>query len=260
MIYPIIFRRLVPRLGFGWTTRIMGFIALACFLTSFAIMLPKKPKAPGKSRRLFDASALREPPFVFFTIGGFFFFLAYFVPFFYITAFAQTLPGVSEDLSFYVLAIVNAGNFFGRIVPGYIADKVGALQTLLFAAFVLGVMLLAWIAVDSLAGIIVWAVFFGFFAGILVSVPAAVLPHLCPTPDVMGSRLGMAWTGAAVGILVGNPIAGALTNSQLEHFWHAQVFAGIVMLFGIVCDILPLRHILRRKRESRTTGDAEQHK
>jgi predicted MFS family arabinose efflux permease len=249
VVYPIMFRQLLPRLGFGWTTRVMGFTALGCFLASFCIMLPKNPKTPGKSRRLIDTSAFKELPFVLFTAGGFFFFLAYFVPFFYITSFAETIQGMG-DLAFYILAIVNAANFFGRIIPGYIADIVGPLQILLFAALVLGVGLLAWIAVDSVVGIIVWAIFFGFFAGILVSVPAAVLPYLCPSPDVIGSRLGMAWTGAAVGILVGNPIAGALTDARLQHFWQAQVFAGVVMLFGLVCDVIPLRHIIRGSRIS----------
>lgn len=45
-------------------------------------------------------------------------------PLYYVTVFSQT-HGFSPNITLYILAILNAGAFFGRIIPGMVADKLG---------------------------------------------------------------------------------------------------------------------------------------
>jgi hypothetical protein len=47
-----------------------------------------------------------------------------FTPLFYLQQFAISL-GISPDAAFYLLSIVNGASAFGRILPGFVADRVG---------------------------------------------------------------------------------------------------------------------------------------
>ena len=41
MIYPVMVQQLLPKLGFAWTTRVIGFLNLALLLVVFAFMRPR---------------------------------------------------------------------------------------------------------------------------------------------------------------------------------------------------------------------------
>ncbi|KAG7403379.1 MFS transporter asaE [Fusarium oxysporum f. sp. rapae] len=59
VIFPILFRKLVDRVGFGWTTRIIGFIVAGVLLVSLSVMRTRLPP-PKHARSLFDASAFKQ--------------------------------------------------------------------------------------------------------------------------------------------------------------------------------------------------------
>ena len=68
-IYPILVRELLPRLGFAWTTRCIGFFNLGLLALVIAFMRPRLP--PRKSGPIIDWSAFREPPYAYF-VGALF--------------------------------------------------------------------------------------------------------------------------------------------------------------------------------------------
>jgi len=86
VVYPIVVDKLLPEVGFGWTTRIIGFLALGTCAISIAI-LRQRIKAP-KRRILFDPKAFSEPPFFFFTISLFLGFMGLYILSFFIQSFA----------------------------------------------------------------------------------------------------------------------------------------------------------------------------
>lgn len=43
IIYPLIVRQLIPKVGFAWTVRTLGFVNLACLCTILAFMRPRLP-------------------------------------------------------------------------------------------------------------------------------------------------------------------------------------------------------------------------
>ncbi|EMF13880.1 MFS general substrate transporter [Sphaerulina musiva SO2202] len=207
VVYPIALQRLLPLVGFGWSTRILGFMALFTFLVGVPLVLwhngdKFKPKAP---RAFLDTSALREKPFVAFCVAMFLVFLAYYVPFFYLPDFAQEKVGSSTDFSVYLLAMTNAATFPSRFISAMAARSIGRLNTLSICVGASTIVLLSWIGVSSLAGLDVWAVFWGFTAGPLVTIPAAVVPQLSPSPGVVGTRMGMIWLCAAMGECIYQP-------------------------------------------------------
>lgn len=207
VIYPIIFHRLQPTLGFGWATRILAFIMLATMSVSLSIM--KMRIIPAQKRKLWDISALKEKPFVFFTSGMFFGFMGLYIPFFYIESYAISEHIMSNNLAFYMFPILNAASIFGRVIPNFIADKAGPLNVIIPGTIATCVLAFGWLGVKSTAGLIVFSILYGFFSGIFVSIPPTVLMTLSP-PAVLGTRMGMNFALAGLGLLIGTPVAGQL--------------------------------------------------
>lgn len=86
VIYPIMFHKLIDQVGFGWTTRIIAFVALAGLSVSLLVLKRRLPP-PTKTRSLLDFSALKEPPFLVFAFGLFCAFVGLYFPFFYLQSY-----------------------------------------------------------------------------------------------------------------------------------------------------------------------------
>ena len=244
VIFPIVFRRLQAEVGYGWATRVIGFIVLVT-LTIPAIVL--KPRVlPGKSRQLLDPRAFKEAPYILFSFAMFLVFIGLYIPFFYIPVYAAERLRVNEDLAFYLLAVLNAASIFGRIIPNIIADKLGAMHVLIPFTFVAGILSLAWIGIHDLAGIVVFCVLYGFFSGAIVSLPPTALVALSPDLSVIGTRMGMCFSFAGFGLLIGNPIAGALLSSK-SGFSGLEAFSGATVIAGFTFIALALMMHLKGK-------------
>ena len=57
IIYPIVFHRLEPRIGFPWSTRVIGFMAFGQLVTAVALFKPPNTRG-GPARRLIDWYAI----------------------------------------------------------------------------------------------------------------------------------------------------------------------------------------------------------
>jgi MFS family permease len=237
VLYPIIFRRLEPQLGFGWATRIIGFISLATLIFSLAVVKPRV-KPSGHARAFFDGSAFHNRAFVGFCIGAFLFFLGLYLPFFYISVWASQNLNVNRDFSFYLLSVTNAASVFGRIIPGLIADRLGSINTMLPCLLMCATLAFSWISVDSVWKLVLFCVAYGFFSGACVSLPGTIVVGICPQLSKVGTWMGMSFVFAGFGLLVGNPIAGAIiTHSPNDSFVGAQCYGGATILVGSVMFI-----------------------
>ncbi|PGH17426.1 hypothetical protein AJ80_04796 [Polytolypa hystricis UAMH7299] len=143
IIYPIIFSRLQPKLGFPWTTRVLGFVTLGELILAMAIILPSTTsrKTPHNVRSLLDPSAFRDPAFMAFCAALFLMWIAYWVPFFLLPTFAQFKAGAGSNLAFYVLVIYNAATIPGRYLAVPLSNRFGAALTMCGFALVSSVLL-----------------------------------------------------------------------------------------------------------------------
>ena len=257
-IFPIIFLRLQPRIGFPWTVRTIGFIMIACSAIALPVLLlNQRGPRPTSPRRFIDWSAFRELPFDFFAVANILIFLAYYIPLFYGPTFATSVLSVSRDTAFYQLAALNAASLFGRLGSSALTPRFGAPNFLLFSVLASMIMIFGWIGVTSSAGWWVWSVVYGFFSGMLISANPVVVaqPVLSKDSSVMGTRMGMIWFLAAVGVLVSAPIGGALlgsaTGSQTSTpYLKLRALDGAVMAGGTLTLLVPLIAIRRYKPPS----------
>ena len=232
IVYPIIFVRLEPSLGFGWATRVIAFIMLGTsIVTVTGIRARREP--PPERRKVYDVESFRDAPFVCFCLSLCFGFMGLYVLYFYIELYAMQECHMGEDLAPYTIAMANAGAALGRLGPNYLADTSGPMNFYIPFIFVTGLLAFCWIAVHSSAGLIVFSVTYGFFSASLVSLIGPITVEISTeNSDMIGTRLGMALAFGGVGLLIGSPIAGALLTSR--GWIGQQVWSGsLVMACGI---------------------------
>ncbi|GKZ77850.1 hypothetical protein AnigIFM56816_000637 [Aspergillus niger] len=234
VIFPIVFHKLIDRVGFGWTTRVIAFVALASLLFSIAVMKSRLPP-PTQARKLLDLMAFRDIPFLIYCLALFFDLVGLYFPYFYLPTYFSTYLHAGDNISFYVLSILSASSFFGRIAPNMLADRLGSLNVMILVSLVVTVLAFAWMGIHSNAGAIVFAIIYGFASGTVVALMPPVLALLCPDMAVVGTWMGMSFVFAGLGILIGNPIAGALLDLEHAVFWKGQLFAAVMVGAGMAC-------------------------
>lgn len=118
VIYPIVFHKLLPQIGFAWTTRVLGFIILGTMVIPNVCMRVRV--LPAKSRSLLDIKAFLIPAYSLQVAGLFVGFMGLYMPFFYAQLYALQQHITSEGMAFYLLSIMNSTSVFGRIVPNLV--------------------------------------------------------------------------------------------------------------------------------------------
>ena len=112
------------------------------------------------------------------------------------------------------------------------------LLTLLGGIFTLAI----WLPANANAPLIVYAALYGFASGCTLSIIPAMVASISDVRK-LGTRNGSLYAVAAVGVLVGSPIGGAIVNDQAGHFSGMIVFCGVALLLGAGFAIMA-RHAL----------------
>ncbi|KAK2016346.1 major facilitator superfamily transporter [Colletotrichum eremochloae] len=259
IVYPIMGRRLITSIGFPWAVRVFAFIVTGSLLVCIAIMRLR----PNLKRRgaLFRLKHFQDIPYVAFCIGelgkptsdlphptlllttsqAFALMIgSVYVPFFYVDAYAIRL-GVNPETSFYLLSAMNAASLFGRLAPNWLADKYGGITIMLPGCIGSAIVLFLFRFTHDLPGLIAISIAYGFISGGMVSLPPATIANLTDDLSEYGTRMGMGYTIASFGALVGNPIGGAAQRPQGDgtadvqrEFQGTWVFGGGVMLAAVI--------------------------
>ncbi|TVY35151.1 Aspyridones efflux protein [Lachnellula occidentalis] len=230
VIYPIVFHELQPRIGFGWATRVIAFIMLGTLMIPILVMRARV--FPSTRRPLFDKNILRSIPYDLFSLGEFFGFMGMYIPFYYVTSYSISHNIANENTSFYLLTLLNVGSIFGRIVPNFFADVTGPLNITFPFILFCSVIAFCWTSVHSLGQMIVFCLFYGCFSGTFVSITGPALATLSTDMSLLGTHMGMSFTFGALGLLVGNPVAGVL----LKKGWIAPAtFCGTANILAALC-------------------------
>lgn len=211
VIYPIVFHKLQPRIGFGWATRVIAFLMLGTLAIPVTVMRAKV--FPATTRPFIDWKVLRNLPYDFFSVGSAFGFMGMYIPFYYITTYSVEKGIVDANLGFYLLTILNTASIFGRIVPNFFADITGPLNITIPFISSTAIIALCWPSLHSTGTVVAFCIFYGFVSGTFVSMTGPVLVSLSPNLAFVGTHMGMSLALAALGLLIGNPVAGALLNA-----------------------------------------------
>ena len=231
VIFPIMVQDLIPLIGFPWTMRVCAFVILGLLTISNLTVRSRIPPAPKPFAIKDFVRPLKEPAFAALGVGAFIIFLGLFIPFNFVTLSALSL-GMDLNLSNYLLSILNAVSIFGRIMPGWAADRLGRYNVQIVMSALCAVLALAiWLPARGDAPIIVFVALYGFASGAFVSLTPAIISQISDIRE-MGTRTGTLFAMVSIAALVGSPIGGALVSEDGLSYTNAQIFTGVTIIAG----------------------------
>jgi MFS transporter, OFA family, oxalate/formate antiporter len=226
---------------FGWRSTCMilgGMVFAVLFTTSlFLIGYPEKigllpdgrraegPGGPGKENlgRIPNevswsaAEAIHTRSFWVLTVIFFCTWLMVFLPLVHLVIFTLDI-GLSRKAAFVALSFLGGSSTFGRLVMGYISDRMGRKRTL---GLNLTLQILTWIWImvtDNTWMLFVFAIFYGFsYGGVSAVFPAIVGDYFgrLKAASVIGAIFTIAGIAAAFGPIVGGIIYDLTKSYQL---------------------------------------------
>lgn len=193
VVFPPMLNELTVKVGLAGAVRYTMLLVAICLVVACALVrsrLPRKPWNPNF--KWFHPYLFKQPLFLLYCIGAFLVWWGLWGPFDFLSLMAQN-AGFDTSLAFYLISIVNAASIPGRIIPAYFGDKYGHFNLLTICSAATGISMLAlWLPFNyhpSKAGIIIFAIVFGFVSGAVVSL---VMPCVAKTGtlDTLGQRFG----------------------------------------------------------------------
>jgi len=163
-----------------------------------------------------------------------------FVPFVFIKDYS-TDQGVDDAAATALVGVIGASSVVGRLGLGALGARLGATRLMQLSFAIMAASFLIWLtAGDSYGRLVLFAIVMGVAYGGFIALAPAVTAGLFGTVG-LGAILGALYTAAAVGGLVGPPLAGTVID-------HVSYAAGITMAMVItaaatfVLFLLPAGH------------------
>ncbi|KAL8707585.1 MAG: hypothetical protein Q9220_007426 [cf. Caloplaca sp. 1 TL-2023] len=149
ILFPLMIQALLPKVGFGWSIRILGLVLLVLCAISIAFCRSRVPPRKGKEttwretlpdpRIFMDGTGAMAAT----SVGVLLTDLAYFIPITYVPIYYIDRQGLSHEealtgsaaFAYQLLAILNAASCVGRFVAGDLADRFGRYNTMIVSLF-----------------------------------------------------------------------------------------------------------------------------
>ncbi|KAI3325466.1 MFS general substrate transporter [Xylariaceae sp. AK1471] len=223
IVYPLIVRELIPKLGFAWTTRVIGFLNLSLLSLAFAFMRPRLP--PRTSGPLLELAAFKDPKYTGFLVGAFFIFWANYYTYYYIGSYGTQALNLPYSSASVLVIIINGVGLPFRILVPIVSDRFGNLNVIVPLMFIWAIVSFTWLAVHDISGYYAFTVVYGIVSASFQCLFPSTIARITPRLDTLGTRLGMAFSVNAFGSLTGPPIGGAIQMSSGGSFRNPQIWA-----------------------------------
>ncbi|KAI0123215.1 major facilitator superfamily domain-containing protein [Xylariales sp. AK1849] len=237
IVFPLLMQALLPRIGFAWTTRVIGFILLGLSVPANLLLRARLPPSDKLVRVMPDWSVFCDLKFSLTCAGVWFLEWGIFIPLTFIVSYAAD-HGQNATSAYILLVYLNVGSFFGRFLPGILADRIGRFNVIVLTISLCVVTNLAfWLpAGKSHALLIVFAVSFGFASGSNLGLYPVCLGQLCNSRDY-GRFYSTSLMVASFGTLTSLPIGGALQDvGSPEQGWTSViVFSALSYAIAMSC-------------------------
>lgn len=235
--------------GGGWRFAYAA-IGIVCLVTMVPLVLLLRRSAPiGKTSEAGVHQAPRVMPFSptalqgLLIVAGLSCCVAMSMPQVHIVAYCMDLGyGVARGSE--MLSIMLAGGVISRIASGFIADRIGAVKTLLIGSALQGLSLLFYIPFDGLASLYVVSLVFGLSQGGIVPCYAIIVRQYMPAAEA-GRRIGLVMMATIVGMALGGWMSGWIYDQTGSY--------AIAFLNGVAWNVLNLAAILLLFWRSRPT-------
>ncbi len=221
---------------YGWRqAHVLLGIGGSLLLVVAAVVVRRPPEPTGdEPRPLRDVVRTREfrAMYVATLLGS----VALFVPFVFLPT-AAVAAGVSPVAAAALIGVIGVASVVGRLVIGALADRVGRVRTFRACFAVLAASFGIWLVGSSWPWLLAFAIVLGTGYGGWIALQPTVLAELFGVRG-LGGLVGLVYTAAGVGALIGPPLAGVLVDATGGYPW-AIAAAGLCGL-GAFLALLPL--------------------
>lgn len=206
----------------------MGFLVLATMFFAVAVMRARVDDDPQK-RKVIDFGHFKDKLYLTACLSFFVNFLGLYVFYYYISLYAVEVAGTDQRIADYLLPMLNAGSFFGRLFPNWLAARYGLMNVQIIFGIISGALAFALLGIKTTGGVVVFTVVYGFVSAPYVSLPIPIVTSLSPDKGLWATRLGMSFAIIGVGALIGSPVAGAILGNKNDRNWN-----GLIVWCGVI--------------------------
>jgi MFS family permease len=238
---------LIDHLGWRATYRVLAVVGGLALLGCAAVARrPPRPVVGAADRATrptatatatsFDAPG-QSRLFAQLYVSGLLLSLALFLVFIFLAPFAEE-HGTTEVAAATLVGIVGAASVAGRLALGAVADRLGAVRAYRATFLCIGLSYMVWLTTTTYPWLVAFAVLFGVAYGGFIALSPAVMAQLFGTAS-MGRLVGLLYTSAGIGALVGPPLAGLAVDRTGSYRWAIAVAMALALAGWAV--LLPLR-------------------
>ncbi|KAG8406329.1 hypothetical protein J3459_017512 [Metarhizium acridum] len=227
IVFPLVILYAEPRVGFGWSVRIIGLICAASSLVACRLVKKRLPHNKTAGAQM-DFGALLDLRYALATLAIFLAELAVFIPYTYISSYALHV-GFEAHTALLMNSLLNVGAIPGRALPGFVADRFGAFNSFSVTAAACATIIFSlwYAAAGGRMAVISFTVLFGFWSGATIALTPVCVSRVCRIEDY-GKRSGTTYLVASVGVLVGAPVAGGIIKASGGSYCGIMVFSGAI--------------------------------
>lgn len=254
IVFPLMLQNLLPNRGFAWSCCVLAFVMLGLAVPANLFIKTRltPPKggnnSPGDNKKgggisvWPDFSIFRDARFAVASLGMVFMEWGLFIPITFLVSYAAA-HGQDATSSYVLLSYLNAASVAGRVLPGFVADRLGRFNIVIITIALCVVTVFAlWLPAGQSQGMLVaYSVAFGFASGSNLGLAAVCLGQLCDACQY-GRFFSTAVMVASFGTLSSVPIGGALLGiggGRGETGWQAVIlFSGIAYSFALACYVV----------------------
>ncbi|KAF8322343.1 major facilitator superfamily domain-containing protein, partial [Cantharellus anzutake] len=232
-LLPIVTRTLIPKIGFRWTMRVLGFFTLLATTTANLLLRRRLPPVNVKGG-LFNLPAFKSPHFTLYYLSSTIGFLGMFTVLTYLDTAAVEVAKINGDLAFYLISIANACSSIGRLGSGALSGRYGPINVLGCFMVLAALMTYVWPYALSMGSLIAVSVLYGIASGAFIGVVVTPLTH--PQFGVQGDigrRTGMLFTLSGIGALCGPPIPGAIRDAT-GGYKAVGAYGGSILMLSLI--------------------------
>ncbi|KAJ1920806.1 hypothetical protein H4219_001042 [Mycoemilia scoparia] len=237
---------MIRNLGFDWALRISGILVFVVSSCASWFMRPFYP--PKKRQTIIDFEVLKDIRFLLIFASAVCGFCAYYSPFFYLPTFAVIKDGKSESFGTNLIMSINAASTVGRIVTGFVADKIGRINALVICTLMAALsILILWLPFHVAGTMIAMTITYGLSCGGFVSLLPVIMADLFGVHRI-SNIIGLLYISYFTGSIIGAPAMGGIIDNigHGTNFVPMIVYAGVFMLCSVILQVV-LRFIVTKK-------------
>src|SRR5438105_8786825 len=195
---------------YGWRAAYALLGVASAALLVLAALLSAKPPAPATDLQFKATALLADRNFRWLYISVFLATVTLFTVLVYLVPSARRI-GVSAVAAPFLIGFLGAASTVGRVLLGFFADRFGVVRIFQAALLLMSVTCVIWFFASGMVGLAVFAVLFGAAYGGFIAIGPAVNAELLGA-DHLGGKVGVAYTAAGLGALVGPPLTGVTVD------------------------------------------------